>query len=144
MPGGVLELKVKPPPNNSAVALLPTLTLVVAFNVAVFTSVRLFKVLASLTFRPSLPSFTTPMLLLSVSLSAWVSPPLIFRVSFSPFCTPPPESPVKVILRLASATAAFSCATLTASVSALPAPTLMILRLISLLPMENKPWLVAL
>ena len=72
---------------------LPTLTLSVAFNVPVLTSVRPLKVLASLTVKPSSPA-TTPMLL---SVNALVfALPLIFKVSPSFLATLLPLSPAKV------------------------------------------------
>ena len=89
-------VKVKPLFNNSAVLpVLPTLTLVLAVNVSVLTSVRPLKVLASLTVKLlSVPLATTPMLL-SVNASVFALP-LIFKVSPSFLVTSVPVSPAKV------------------------------------------------
>ena len=93
---GVVWLKVKPLPNSSAVLLLlPTLTLVLAVNVSVLTSVRPVRVLASLTFKPLALSATTP-ILPSVNSLAVVLPPWIFKVSPSFLLTLSPVSPSKV------------------------------------------------
>ena len=80
----------------SAVNVL-VLTEFVAVSVPVLTDVSSVSSLASLTFRPLLPSFTTPMFLPLVSLSAVFSPPVMFKVPPSFVLTPPFISPVKVM-----------------------------------------------
>ncbi|OAV12647.1 hypothetical protein AO375_1896 [Moraxella catarrhalis] len=113
------------PPFISPVKVMPWLILLISVALMV-TSLKLLMTFLALVLKPTVYSVPpVPFLLLRVICSS--SSALLTLVFF-----------------LAISATAFSCATLTASVSALPAPRLMILRRMLLLPTDNAPSPVAL